>query len=123
MAPNNPADLDEEEPPLDPAVERVRQKLAWLLLGSLGVMLLGLIAVFSAIVYKVGAGGGEEAPAVPAVAAEGGPIRLPPATEVLDVALDGGRALLHVREPGGTALLLVDLESGRVLLRRAIAAQ
>ena len=43
----------DDEPPLDPAVERVRRKLARLMIVSIGIMVLGLIAVFAVIVYKV----------------------------------------------------------------------
>src|SRR6478735_1566643 len=44
----------EEDAPLDPAAERLRRKLVRLLLVSGGIMMLGFIAVFAAIVYKVG---------------------------------------------------------------------
>ena len=43
--------------PLDPAAERLRRKLVRLLFVSGGIMMLGLIAVFAAIVYKVGQDG------------------------------------------------------------------
>ncbi|MEM1317529.1 MAG: hypothetical protein AAGF29_04630, partial [Pseudomonadota bacterium] len=49
---SNPAD-DHDEEPLDPKVEAVRQKLVRLLLVSGGIMLLGFLAVFAAIVYKI----------------------------------------------------------------------
>ena len=47
----------EDEAPLDPAAARLRRKLVRLLFVSGGIMMLGLIAVFAAIVYKLNEGG------------------------------------------------------------------
>ncbi len=44
---------DIEEEPLDPAVEAIRQKMVRLLMVSGGIMMLGLMAVLAAIVYKI----------------------------------------------------------------------
>ena len=52
MANINP-DLDGEEQPLDPAMERVRRKMIRLLAVSIGIMVIGLMAVLAAIVYKI----------------------------------------------------------------------
>ena len=48
---------DDTEAPLDPAAARLRRKLVRLLFVSGGIMMLGLIAVFGAIVYKLNQGG------------------------------------------------------------------
>ncbi len=45
-----------EDAPLDPAVERVRAKLARLLLVSIGIMMVSVFAVLAAIVFKINAG-------------------------------------------------------------------
>ncbi len=88
-----------------------------LLFVSGGIMVLGLIAVFAAIVYKLNDGGNAtrgHAPGAP-VSAE---IAVPPGTEIVGTALYGGRALLTLRaQDGTTSLLLVDLKSGAVLGR------
>ncbi|MEP0520072.1 MAG: hypothetical protein ABJO09_01870 [Hyphomicrobiales bacterium] len=52
MAQNDPL-LDDDEKPLDPAVERVRIKLRRLLMGSSLIMVLGFIAVFGALYYRI----------------------------------------------------------------------
>ena len=122
------------EPPLDPAAERVRRKLARLLLGSFGIMALGLIAVFAAIVYKLSAAGeGDETPARSRLAAsdavtpetfDGGPIALPAGGEITAIGLDGERALLHVAgPPGSRVLLLIDLRTGAIVGRYELAAE
>ena len=43
---------DQDEKPLDPAMEIVRRKMARLQIVSLGIMFVSLMAVFVAIVYK-----------------------------------------------------------------------
>lgn len=44
---------EQPEPVLDPAMERVRRKMIRLLAVSIGVMLIGLMAVLIAVVYKI----------------------------------------------------------------------
>ena len=117
---------EDEEPPLDPAAERVRRKLARLLFGSLGVMALGLIAVFAAIVYRVGGYSAEpESGAAAALSADNpvqASISLPAGARLVATALDGNRALLHLEEAGAASLVLVDLASGEVLGRYELAS-
>lgn len=98
-----------------------------LLAGSLGIMALGLIAVFAAIVYRIGQSG-EADIAAPTAAREAAPLQaeaaivLPDDTEIRSVGLDGDRALLLVGGPQGEALILVDLASGAILARRPLSA-
>jgi hypothetical protein len=121
---------DDEEPPLDPAQERLRQKLVRLLFVSGGIMMLGLIAVFAAIVYKLSDSGPEQAPAAagPQAAPHGSPleatIAVPRGARVLSADLDGERALLRLEGlDGSVSLVLVDLATGRVLGRYAIRGE
>ena len=44
---------DEDEKPLDPAVERVRRKMVRLLVISVSIMMIGLMSVLGSIVYKL----------------------------------------------------------------------
>ena len=112
-------DRNDDEPPLDPAAERLRRKMARLLLVSGGIMVLGLIAVFAALVYKLGLlgdvnGGRTGAPVQAALA-------VPIGSRLVSTALDGDHALLQIEAADGTtALLLVDLASGQVLGRYAL---
>ena len=120
MAVHSPED---DEPPLNPAAERMRRKLARLLLLSGGIMVLGLIAVFSAIVYKLSQSAAEiaeaaQGPAVPPVESR---IVIPKGARLVATALDGAQALLHIEGADGSAsLLLVDLASGDVVGRYAL---
>lgn len=107
-------DDDDKEKPLDPATERVRRKMARLLAVSIGIMMVGLMAVLGAIVYKIGG--------TPAPVASGGTLALdlPAGKAIGAMALDGDRALLHVGEGAGEELVLIDLATGKVLSRYAV---
>jgi len=48
----NPNFADDEEKPLDPAMEKIRRKMVRLLVISSSVIVLGLMAVLGSIVYK-----------------------------------------------------------------------
>ncbi|MHA1189982.1 MAG: fimbrial protein [Alphaproteobacteria bacterium] len=126
----------EKEPPLDPAVERVRRKLARLMVGSIGVMVLGLIAVFAAIVYKVGASdqvadessqAGSDAAGIPLTPAAGAPegrFTLPAGARIVETDLDGNRVLIRLVLPDGEQkYFLFDFASGKLLARRGLDRQ
>jgi hypothetical protein len=117
-------DRDEEEP-LDPAAERLRRKMVRLLIVSGGIMMLGLIAVFAAIVYKLGMLGPGDAATTAfrdpfGAAVVQAPIALPPGARLLSADLDGNRALLTVEADGASTLILLDLATGKTLGRYAL---
>jgi hypothetical protein len=118
---------DENEAPLDAAQERLRRKLVRLLFVSGGIMMLGLIAVFAAIVYKLGDGrGAPQSPAgrLSAEAPAEGAIAVPPGYRLIGAALDGDRALLSLEAPDGTStLLVVDLATGSELARHRLVEE
>ncbi len=118
-------DRKEEEAPLDPAVERIRRKLARLLIASFGVMFLGLIAIFAVIVYRLNAAPGDAGLSADAhrVPAGDATIRLPAGARLVSTALDGGRALLQVESSAGAELVLVDLADGAILARYDLASE
>lgn len=93
-----------------------------LLFVSGGIMMLGFIAVFAAIVYKLN----ERAPAATTSAFSAaspveGRIAIPSGYRIVESALDGERSLLTLAAPdGSTSLLLVDLTSGATLGRYAV---
>jgi len=90
-------------------------KLVRLLLGSFGIMALGLLAVFGAILYKLAAPE-TTAPAASQALPRDMALGLPPGTRLLASALSGERALLTLDVPGeGTRLLLLDARDGRLV--------
>lgn len=114
-----------EEKPLTPEMERLRRRMVRTLAVSVGVMLIGLIAVLGAIVYKVSRSD------APAVSATGGAVpsaapveataSLPDGFSVEHVGLDGNRILFFGKTSDGAAHALVfDIEAGRIVADVAI---
>ncbi|MCG6858367.1 MAG: hypothetical protein LJE67_09900 [Salaquimonas sp.] len=116
---------DDEEKPLAPEVERLRRKMVRLLVISIGIMMVGLMAVLGAIVYKISARSeaareksaiGANSPGVPVEPGFAGRIDLPEGSTIVSTSLDGGNILLHVRIPGqGEKLLVYSLGEDRVI--------
>ncbi|PSH69125.1 fimbrial protein [Phyllobacterium brassicacearum] len=130
MANINP-DLDAEEAPLDPTMERVRRKMIRLLAVSIGIMVIGLMAVLAAIVYKinqpvqeVATAARSDIPEQPLGAALAGEaITLDPGTRILSHNLSDNTLSLETRLGDGTRqVLLYDLASKRVVARISEAA-
>ena len=98
--------------------------MARLLLVSGGIMLLGFIAVFAAIVYKLGLLGDADAGGAPAGPAIDARVNIPAGARLVSTEMEGNRALLRIEgADGGTSLLLIDLGSGEVLGRFVLQAE
>lgn len=118
---------DEQEKPLDPAVERVRRKLVRFVAINLGLLFLALMAVVVAIVYR--ASRVEEA--VPVAASElprpadgamlEGEIALPRGARIVSHALSGSVLSLQLQlADGARAILLYDTARGETIGRFAV---
>lgn len=127
-------DQQQPEPPLDPAMEKVRRKMVRLLAVSIGVMLIGLMAVLVAVVYKINrAPDATEADAarsdIPGQVVElplkpeppkliESQIDLTPGTRLLSQSLSGNQLSLETLLPdGGTELIIYDYRESRILGR------
>jgi len=100
---------DEEEEPLDPQVEAIRRKMMRLLMISSGTMMIGLMAVLLAIVYKVTS----STSSVP-VAATTNEIALPKGAAIVDTALSRDRIMLTLEMPDGTREIRVHGADGKL---------
>lgn len=110
--PNFPED---EDKPLDAAQLRLQAKLKRLLFWSTGVMVLGLVAVFAAIFYRVTRVDGKATASFgPPVIAE---LPMPEGGRVVGTRLDGNSMAVTVESPKGAAILIVDLDTMRVVRR------
>jgi hypothetical protein len=117
----------EEEKPLDPATERVRRKMVRLLVVSIGVMMVGLMAVLGAIVYKIGNTGDTDRSGAGAETANGsipvepgfeGRVDLPQGAEIISTALDGDNILLQLRlAQGGRQFVIHSISRNRIIAR------
>jgi hypothetical protein len=116
---------EEDEKPLDPAMEKVRQKMVRLLAVSLGVMLIGLMAVLGAIVYKMS---GSKGAAQTGIGADGaviaGDIILPRGAYLNSHSLSGDRISLDVTLRGGAREIEVyDMVRQKIVARFAVTAE
>lgn len=121
---NNPIEDDE---PLDPVMERVRVKMVRLLGISIGLMLLALITVLGAVVYKITQDSDNaEAQAVsaeqPAVVTTAGPLLeaidldLPVGASVISSQINVNRMMFDLRlNDGSRQFWVLDLQSGQVI--------
>jgi hypothetical protein len=125
-----PAFDDDEEKPLDPAVERVRRKLVRFVAINLGLLFIALMAVVGALVYKSlnatpTAASGEAG--MEALSPEGvadGQIPLPAGAKVTSQSLSGNRISLSLELPGGgRAIYLYDVAERRLVGRFSVVEE
>ncbi len=112
----------EEEKPLDPEMEKVRRKMVRLLVVSIGIMILGVMAVLAGVVYKVIEPEEEQQAAVsePLAVPTGAPLQLtgslPTGFVVEQVSLDGSRILFYGLMADGTrGAIILDAGSGTTI--------
>ncbi|MBB3236343.1 hypothetical protein FHS20_003221 [Phyllobacterium endophyticum] len=124
-------DMDGDEQPLDPAMERVRRKMIRLLAVSIGIMVIGLMAVLAAIVYKINQPvqnvatpvGSDVSGQQLSDAVAGEAITLNPGTRILSHNLVDNTLSLETRLADGTRQILIyDIPSKRVVARISEAA-
>ena len=123
---SNQKPVEQEDKPLDPVMENVRRKMIKLQLVSAGVMLVMLMVVLSAIVYKLTRPGKTDVAQSAAVAVPGeAPVTavaaLPAGFEVSNVALSGGQILFYGAVAGGDRKAIVfDIAAGRIVADVAV---
>ncbi len=113
---------EQEEKPLDPAMENVRRKMIKLQLVSGGIMMLMFMAVLAAIVYKVTRPDGTEQPvaspglAIPADQPLSLTANLPAGLTVLSSDLSNNQILFYgTMADGSRKALVFDLSVGRII--------
>jgi hypothetical protein len=117
---------DQEEKPLDPAMESVRRKMMRLQIVSVFVMVVSLMAVFGAIVYKAmrptTATPAATAATVPSDAPVAATAALPQGFAVQSVALSGNQVLFYGTDASGQHQAIVfDYAVKRIVATIAIA--
>lgn len=116
-----PINDETDEKPLDPAVERVRRKLLRFVAINLGLLLVAVMAVIGAIVYKWEPGAAREAGDEAVSAPEGemltGEIVLPAGARILSHSLSGNRLTLHAETGGAGSIFIYDIAERRIIGR------
>lgn len=121
-------ELDEDEDkPLDPAVEKVRKKLVRFVGINLSLLFLALMAVVGAVVYKsrtlepAGIAGGDIPSPEGAVDAD---IALPAGATIVSQSLSGNRIAIDAQlSDGSRVIFLYDFAARRMIGRLAIKPQ
>jgi hypothetical protein len=115
MAHRNPDD----DAPLDPAVERVQTRLRRLILISSLTLVIGVLAVFGAILYRIVNMGAtvpaaNASPEAVAATLSHADLGLPAGANLTASALDGNRLILTYVHSRGHTLIFVDAATLRV---------
>ncbi|AZO45763.1 fimbrial protein [Mesorhizobium sp. M7D.F.Ca.US.005.01.1.1] len=120
-------DADEnEEKPLDPEIDKVRGKLIRFMAINLGLLLLALMVVIAAIVYKSRKASPENPPLAgdiqtPAGEPVSGDIVLPIGAKVVSQSLSGNRLSIDAELADGSRTIFVyDIAERRLIGRFAI---
>ncbi|OBQ66446.1 fimbrial protein [Mesorhizobium erdmanii] len=127
MARPNADEVSEaEEKPLDPEVEKMRGKLVRFMAINLGLLLLALMVVIAAIVYKAR----KAPPVAPPLAGDiqvpageplSGDIVLPVGAKVISQSLSGNRVSIDAElTDGSRAIFVYDIAERRVIGQFAI---
>ncbi|HEY0120714.1 MAG TPA: hypothetical protein VGC14_02945 [Rhizobium sp.] len=111
---------DQEEKPLDPALENVRRKMVRLQIVSAAVMVVSLMAVFGAVVYKTmrapAKPAGSVASNIPSDAPVAVTAALPQGFTVQSTALSGNQVLFYGTLASGQRQAVVfDYGIGRIV--------
>lgn len=118
-----PALDDDDDTPLDPAVERVRRNLVRFVAVNLGILLVALMAVAAALVYKLGSGTPDGDTGADGGLAEA-EIPLPSGARIVSQSLSGDRVAIDAElAGGGRAIFLYDLAEQRLVGRYPIGGQ
>lgn len=120
----NPNTPEDQEAPLDPALEKVRRKMIRLLIISSSVIILGLMAVVFSVVYRVDKlddkakadATGNTTVASDIVPPAQQTLTLPAGFNVVSTAMDGNRILVIGVTPDGARRMYVhDIGTGQRL--------
>jgi hypothetical protein len=99
----------QDDEPLDPQVEAIRKRLVRLLAVSGGIMVLGLLAVIIAVIYRLGGDSDSVEPPVHMLSQDGAPI-------VTHLEIDGERVAIILRYPAeGRSVLRIQTLEGTVI--------
>ncbi len=107
------SNFNDEDAPLDPAVEKVRRKVMRLMGISIAIMMVGLMAVIGAIFYKISGSGGKKA--TTEVTADSKVVMLP-SGEIRNIDAIGANIAGNINLPDGSTVVKADFDNGQIML-------
>jgi hypothetical protein len=123
------SEVEDQEQPLDPAMDRIRRKMVLLIVVSGGILFVCFMAVLGAIVYKVSqrpaaptapiASGGFAVPSDHPLAATAA---LPAGFNIQDVSLSGSQLVFYGLLDGDQKVFIFDLAVGRIVADVTVGA-
>ena len=108
----NSNDIDLEDKPLDPATEKLRKKMVRLLAVSIGVMMIGLMAVLGAIIYKFSTSGKNT---TTIASTQGQALDVPGETLLQNLNIPAGAKILESNGNGAQILLRLEISDHQEL--------
>lgn len=111
----------EDEEPLDPAVEAVRVKMVRLLAVSGGIMVLGLMAVLFSIVYKINQN--DDATSVAITANPENVLSVPSGSQVVSATQSDGRLTLTLQFADGSTRVQIHALNGAMIAGYTVREQ
>ena len=111
----------EEEEPLDPAVEAVRVKMVRLLAVSGGIMVLGLMAVLFSIVYKINQN--DDTQPVATTANPENVLSVPKGAQVVAATQSDGRLTLTLQFSDGSTRVQIHTLNGTMIAGYTVREQ
>jgi hypothetical protein len=121
----NPNFADEDEKPLDPAVEKIRRKMVRLLFISSSVIVVALMTVLGSIVYKANKNSAAaQPPATTAANVEPKQtITLPKGFALETTTVDGNRIWFMGTTEGKHLVIVHDIATGKTLTEISVVPQ
>lgn len=115
-----PFDDENEEKPLDPAVEHVRKKLVRFVAINLGLLFAAVMAVLFAVVYKTST----QAPPLPTDGTVEAEIALPAGARMLGHGFSDGRISIDAElADGSRTVFLYDIAARKIVGRYTVSAK
>ncbi len=107
------SNFNDDDAPLDPAVERVRRKVMRLMGISVAIMMIGLMAVIGAIFYKISGSGSKKT----VVASEGDhQVVMTETGEIKSLDVINSNITGTIKLPAGARLINTEFSNNRILL-------
>lgn len=118
----NPNFPDDEEKPLDPAVEKIRRKMVRLLVISASVIIVGLMAVLGSIVYKASKNSAARTELTGGPVAPSQTVTLPKGFALETTTIDGNRIWFMGTADNKHLIIVHDIGTGKTVTQISVVA-